>query len=178
MKLGFVFLALGGLGLVVQGVLAELVSPRWSPDLSLLVLVAMAYHWRPAASGYVLAATLGYATDLLSGSLLGQHALLRVATFAGARLASRQLDLRGTLPLAVFVAGVTLLYGLGLFWSSDFFAGEAGLSWGGVGGVLGHALVNAVAAPFVAAGVGRVAQWTVEEDPNRVVRLDPERGRP
>jgi len=61
---------------VFQGVLNTFVPARFAPDLGFLVVIALGLHWRSTAGGLVLAATLGFAADLLSGSLLGQQALL------------------------------------------------------------------------------------------------------
>ncbi len=125
-----------------------------------------------------LAGWFGFATDLLSGSLLGQHALLNLFAFAGTVLAARQLNLRGAWPLGVFAVTVTFLYGLAMLAITGFFVGGAALHWSWVGAQLTHSAMCGLFAPAVSSAVGRAAGWVGEDDPaNRPLGLDP-RGRP
>jgi rod shape-determining protein MreD len=166
-----------GIGcLVLQGAAATVAPPPYCPDLALLVVLGMGLRWEGLPSGFGLAAALGYATDVLSGSLLGQHVLLRLFAFAGAHLGSRQLNLRGPLPLALFAAGVTVAYGIGLLALTRFFATPAAASWSWGIDLIQHALVNAIFAPWVSSAVERVSAWTGEDEAGRrPLRLDPRR---
>ncbi len=56
-------LGVGVLALVLQGAVATIVPPPLCPDFALLVVIAIALHWQRAASGLLLAFTLGYAAD-------------------------------------------------------------------------------------------------------------------
>jgi hypothetical protein len=87
-KRGLALLALGLLALVLQAAAASVLPPAWVPDLCLLVVMGIGIALRSLPVGIVLAAALGYATDLLSGSLLGEHALLRMAGYGAARVGS------------------------------------------------------------------------------------------
>jgi rod shape-determining protein MreD len=168
-------LAFGITALVVQSVAALHLPAALVPNLSLLVAVALGLQLE-AASGLFVAGALGYASDLLSGSLLGQHALLRALACVGTRLANTGLDLRRFLPLAIFAALLTLAEAAALGGLSTLFAGRAAFDRA-LFAVLGQQmLVNALAAPFVSAVAGRVVRWTLpEESLRRSVRLDPRR---
>jgi len=105
-------LALAGLAfvaLVVQTGVARVVPVPWCPDIGLLFVVGLGLALRRASTGLVLSALVGYLSDLLSGSLLGQHMLLRMAAFGAARIGSRRLNLRGPVPLAIFASALAAL---------------------------------------------------------------------
>jgi rod shape-determining protein MreD len=165
-------LGLGIAALVVQGALATILPPPWCPDLALLVLIGIGLRWSGRASGLLLAASLGYATDLLSGSLFGQHALLYLFAFMGTVVATRQLNLRGPWPLAAFTMSVTVLYGLAMLAITGFFVGgvEFRLGWLGSQGV--HAAVTAAFAPVMSALVGRASSWADDDPGHRSLGLD------
>lgn len=168
--------AVGVFALLVQGTLATLLKAPWCPDLGLLVVISIGLRWRQPATGLVLAAALGFAADLLSGSLFGQHALLRIFVFSSAFLAGRQLNLRGSLPLIVFAVSVSFLYGVAVYLVSSFFvgAGAPGVAW--VLDGVKHALVNGVFATGVFSIVTRVAVWAGDDDVSaRTLRIDPRR---
>lgn len=156
--------AIGVFALVVQGALARTIPPPWCPDLAWLVVVGIGLRWPHFLSGVVLAVTLGYGMDLLSGSLMGQHALLRLVSFLAAALAARQLDLSGGVPVGIFVLVMTVVYGVAMVTSLSFFV-EA--SWPGfevVGAALAHAIVNVLAAGPMIGLVERVlARFSDEE---------------
>jgi rod shape-determining protein MreD len=168
-------LAFGLVALVLQGVLTVHVPVAWVPNLSLLVAVALGLHLE-ASGGLVVAGSLGYAADLFSGSLLGQHALLRALACVGTRLANQGLDLRRFLPLAVFAGLLTLGEAAAVGGLTTLFAGRAVFDRA-LAVVLGQQLVvNALAAPLVCAAAGRVVRWTLpEESLRRSVRLEPRR---
>jgi rod shape-determining protein MreD len=175
-------LALLGFGLVLlwlQGAVATFLPPRACPDLGLLAVLAIGLRWERLASGFALAGLLGFAADVLSGSLLGQHALLRLFVFAGARMASRQLNLRGALPLAVFAFGLSLAYALAAFALTDFFVPGSSASWGELATAAPHALLDALFAPLVSAGVERVSLLAGDDTADRrPLRLEPRERRP
>ena len=164
-------LALGALTPMLQGVAADVLSVRWCPDLGLLLVVAIALCWRNAAGGVALAAVLGYATDLLSGSLFGQHALLRVFAFGAARFGSRHLNLRGALPRAIFVALLTVANALLLGVTSNFFAAGTGAGLVPTGDLLPHALMNALFAPLAVYVTERVVALLGDDDSSRRLLL-------
>jgi rod shape-determining protein MreD len=122
----------------------------------------------------VVASLLGYATDLFSGALLGQHALLRALTFAVTRLANRRLDLRQPIPLACLVAALTVLDAAGVMALTRLFAGRVAID-GDLLLLLGaQVLVNAVAAPMMSASMRGLLDWTAhDEGLRRTVRLAP-----
>jgi len=176
MRQGLALAVLGVLTLVLQGALATIVPPPWCPDLALLVVISIGLRWRGLAFGLCLAAGLGFAADLLSGSLMGQHALLRLFVFIAAFFAGRQLNLKGSLPLALFATGVTVAYGLLLLGLSDFFVGGQGLTWGFVGALLQHGVVNGLCAPPVLSVVGRLVAWLGDDETgSRTLHLDARR---
>jgi cell shape-determining protein MreD len=167
-------LALGLVAVVVQGVLGTLVRPPWCPDLAFLVLLGVGLRWQGLAGGLLFAALLGYATDLVSGSLLGQHALLNLFAFSGTLFATRQLNLRGALPLAFFAVTASRAYGLAMLAITGFFIGGVEVRVGGFADQLIHAVVCGVFAPAVASAVGLVAGWAGAEDTGaRPLGIDP-----
>ena len=159
-------LALGLLVVAMQGAVAAVVQPPWCPDFALLVVLAIALHWEGIASGLFLVSVLGYAADIVSGGLLGGHLLLRMFVFISARLASRQLNLRGAFPLAVSAAGLSIVYGFAVVGLSRFFASTTLPSSGWLD-LLPHAIANALAAPFVSAAVGKLLTWFGDDDESR-----------
>lgn len=166
MKRAALLFVLGVAALIVQSALALVLPYPFCPDLGLLVVIAIGLYWEPLPSGFALAAVLGYATDVLSSSLLGQHAMLRLVSFAAARLGGRQLNLRGSIPLAVFAGGLTIAYAAALEGQLAFFTGAAA-EVGAFGRTLGHALVNAFFAPIVATVVEQVCVWSGDDDVSR-----------
>ncbi len=164
------FLAAFGLGiaaLVVQSALARTLSPPWCPDFAWLIVVGVGLRWPTFLSGIFLAAGLGYAMDLLSGSLMGQHALLRILTFLAAALAARQLDLSGGLPVGIFVFAMTILNGVLTVMMLSFFVG---VNWPGMevaGVALAHGFVNVLAAGPMIRLVERVLGRFSDEEVGR-----------
>ena len=175
MRSALALLALGGVALVVQSVAGNHLPPGAVPNLSLLVMVAIGLHL-PTARGLALAAALGYAADLLSGALLGTHALLRMLACATTRLANRRLDLRRGLPLAAFAAVLTVADAAGLALLFRAVTGRAALDVSLLPLLGSQVLVNALAAPLVVALAALVLRWvTPEESTRRLVRLEPRR---
>jgi rod shape-determining protein MreD len=173
-KRALVLLGLALLALVVQSAAARTLAPRWCPDLGLLVVVGLGLALRSAVTGVVLSAAVGYLCDLLSGSLLGQHTLLRMAAFGVARVGSRKLNLRGAMPLAAFSAALAAGNVLALWALAAFFAAGTAPPPPPSGDFLAQALVNGILAPPVAAVVARVCQALGrDEEGARLMPLEP-----
>ena len=161
-----VFLA-GIAALVFQGALARTLSPPWTPDFAWLVVVGIGLRWPTVLTGLLLATVLGYSMDLLSGSLMGQHALLRIATFLAAALAARQLDLSGGIPVGIFVFTMTLAYGFATVMMLSFFVGAPWPAISILGTALAHAFVNLVAAGPMIRLVERILERFSDEEVGR-----------
>lgn len=165
-------LALVGVAaLILRGVLSGVLPPALRPDLGLVVVVGLGLK-RPGPSGLLIAAGLGCLADVLTGALLGQHALLFALAFAITRLAGFQLDLRRPAPVFFLVAAISAVHGLGSVALSRFFAGAA--AWPSPGRLLGQAALDAAVAtlalPLLGALVGALS-----EDERRAVQLAPRR---
>jgi rod shape-determining protein MreD len=165
-------LCLGALALFGQGVLALWVPARFLPDLGLLLVVAAAIGLRSAAGGVLFAAWLGYATDCLSGSLLGQQMLLSIATYGVARAAATRLSLRGPLPQAVFVTVLAAAHAAALGALVAFVSPQVSARVG-VSDALVHAAVTGIAAPLVIEAVVRLLARLGEDEGQRPLRLAP-----
>ena len=162
-----VFLALflvALLAVMLEGSLATIAPPPWSPDLGLLSVISVGLRWRGMAMGLVFAYMLGSSVDALSGSLMGLNALLYLFVFMSAIFAGRQLNLKGAFPVMAFAASVSFLYGFGLYLISTFFINgiEFSLRWF-IESFL-HALVNGVVAPLIVGIFSRVAVWAGADD--------------
>lgn len=162
-----VFLALflaALLAVMLEGALATIIMPPWAPDLGLLAVISIGLRWRGLALGLVLAYLLGSSVDVLSGSLMGLHALLFVFTFMSAVFAGRQLNLKGTIPLVGFYVAVSFSYGLSLYLVSTFFLTgiEIGLRWF-VENLI-HSVVNGLLAPVAVDLFSRIAVWAGGDD--------------
>lgn len=156
--------AVGVLALVVQGALARTIPPPFCPDLAWLVVVGIGLRWPHFVSGVVLAVVLGYGMDLLSGSLMGQHALLRLVSFLAAALAARQLDLSGGVPVGIFVLVISVVYGVAVVTSLSFLVDANRPGFDVVWALLAHAIVNVLAAGPMIGIVERVqARFSDEE---------------
>lgn len=156
MKRSLALIGLGILALGLQGGIATILPRGYCPDLGLLVVLALGLRWEGFAGGVFISAVLGFAADLLSGSLLGVHALMRMFTFGWASLARRQLNLQGPLPLGFFTAVMTFVYAFGIIGLTRFVIADVSIRWTDFGVLIPQALVNGVFAPAVAAGVGVV----------------------
>ncbi len=148
--------ALGCIALLVQGTLGTFAAAWLFPDLAFLVAVGAGVSIAPGGA-LLVAAFLGYATDLLTGALLGQHALLLALAVAATRIANRALNLQRPLPRAALVAGLVLAYGLGTAGLTRLFAGAADLGPAFFRQLAFHACVSALCAPAAIAAVGRFA---------------------
>ncbi len=173
MKRALVLAGLSLLALIVQAAAGRVLAQQWCPDLGLLVVVGFAVSVRSTATGIGLAALVGYLSDLLSGSLLGQHMLLRMVAFGAARVGSRRLNLRGTVPLAIFGAALSVGHGLALWALVSFFAVGATPPWPPARDFVAQGIVNGLLAPFVAAGVTWLVQALGDEEGAKLMRLEP-----
>ena len=172
MKLIAGILGLGTLAAILQGVGGTFLPQRYIPDLGLLLVVALGLSWRGLIGGAALAGSLGYLTDLLSGSLLGQHMLLRMVVFLTARLGSLHLSLLGPLPRALFVAGLTLVNALSLSLLTSVFTEGAGLSLSALTGVVPQMILNALCARPVAGLTERAISLLSDDESARKLHLE------
>jgi rod shape-determining protein MreD len=156
-------LVLGALAPMIQGVVGTFFPARYGPDLSLLLVIGLGLYWRSAAGGAALATLFGFIADLLSGSLFGQHALLRVFAFGTARLFSRQLNLRGPLPQVTFVIAFSVANALASALLTLFFASGPGFDLVIARDLVPHALINGAFAVPVIGLVQRVSDWLGDE---------------
>lgn len=173
MKRGLALFALGILALMFQGAAASVVPARFVPDVGLLLVFGVALAVRSPLAGVAMAGGIGYATDLLSGGLLGQHVLLRMAAYGAARVGGARLNLRGALPRAVFVFFLTLGHALGLWGLSAFFVPDASRGLVDPITVLTQALVNAAVAPLTTELISLLATRLSEDEAGRPMRLEP-----
>jgi cell shape-determining protein MreD len=170
-----ILVGLALLAVALQGALAALLPPVLLPDLGLLLAVAAAVA-APAVGALLLAAGLGYGADLLSGTLLGQVALLRILECAATRFVHGQFHLERALPLATFTFALSLLDALGLAALSDLFLGSSPIGLEALPTALGRALLNAALAPLVQRLVSSVLANLQEGDSRRrEVRFDTRR---
>jgi len=163
--------AVGLAALLLRGALAGAIPPGLHPDLPLVVVVGLGLR-RPGATGLLIAAGLGCVADVLTGALLGHHAMLYVAAFAVTRLAGSQLDLRRPAPTAFLVAALSVAYGVGSVALSRLFAD--GVAWPATGRLLGQAAVDGVIAPIALPLLSRLVA-ALDEDDRRAVPLAPRR---
>ena len=178
MKTGLALLALGALAPMLQSALAPYLSAALCPDLGLLLVVAVGLSARSVAGGLLFSVFVGFVADLLSGALLGQHALLRVLAFAAARSANVHVNLVGVGAKGVFVAVVTVLNGLAMGGITAFFSPGTGFAAIGIRELAIGALVNALVAPLVTSVVSFALTRLDDEGGGRhLARLEPRRWR-
>jgi len=151
-------------------VAANWLPARYLPDLGLLLVVAASIGLRSTSGGVLFAALLGYATDCVSGALLGQHMLLSVAAYGTARVAATRLNLRGALPMMVFVSFLAAAHAAALGALMAFVTPLAS-SRIDVSDALVHALASGLAAPLVSEGVVRLLGSLGEDEGQRPLRL-------
>lgn len=155
---------------VLQSVAAGVFGAAFTPDFSLLLLLAAALLLGPAG-GLCLAFVLGLGADMFSGALFGQHAVARLMLFAPARIAAQQLNLRRKLPFAaaaflLVMADTALLFALG-----DAFALAAHWGWRETAALFARALLTALCAPPLLAAAVIMNDW-FSEYPQRALHLD------
>jgi rod shape-determining protein MreD len=163
-------LVLGLAALLVQGTLATFAPVFALPDLVFLTVVGVAIA-AGGAEGLLVSAALGYAMDLLTGALLGQHALLLVTAYAVTRVANLRLNLMRPVPRVAFIAALTLAYDLGHAGLARLMSGAADIDWNFARNLLVHAAVNAACAPMGVALVQRAAALLAGEEEGARMRL-------
>lgn len=184
MKSTLAALALGLFALVLQGALARAIAPPWCPDLAWLVVVGVGLRWPGFLSGFLIAALLGFAMDSVSGSLLGQHALLRVLSYLAAAVASRQLDLSGGIPIAFLTFALSVAYGFGVVATRSVFLGPEAIGVEVVALAVAQAFVNMLCAGPIVGLIDRIVSRFADEELSRRGSLAlgyssyPGRGRP
>lgn len=177
MKLFAGILGLGALAAILQGVAGTFVPQQFVPDLGFLLVVALGLSWRGFAGGVTLVALLGYLTDLISGSLIGQHAFLRMFVFIAARLGSRHLSLLGALPRALSVAALTAVNAVLMELLTTIFTNGSGFAVGALTGLLPQMVLNALFVAPVAALVGRAVAILGDDENARKLMLETGGGR-
>ena len=173
MKVGLVLIGLGLLGMMAHSVAALVVPARFLPDVGLLLVVAVALSVRSPVLGVLFAVLFGYTTDLLSGTLLGQHVLLRLGVYGVARVVSARINLRGPLPLALFVLILSVIHACALWALAAFFLPGGVVAPGVLGDLVPHAVANALLAPVVTALVAALVRRLGDDDTGRPLRLEP-----
>ena len=167
-------IAFGGLLTMCQGAVAAYLPAGWCPDLGLLLVVGMALAWRSTAGGVLVALLTGYAADLVSGTLLGQHALIRVVAYGLARVFSAQIDLRSALPQMIWVAMLTVTVAALLAASTTFFLPGAGFVLPPLRALAVHAAATGLASPLVTGATRRlVTLLGSEEEARRQLHFEP-----
>ncbi len=147
MKTAFTLFALGCGLLIFQGAFSTVIPPRLCPDFALLFIAGLAFRMS-SVHGLWFSALLGYLADTLSGTLLGEHAILYTSMFLFMRVLHRQTDLSGGFRQSLAVGFLTLLQALGLIWMVYFFREQSLLPVALDGGLWTQTLVNAAVAPF------------------------------
>ena len=171
MKRWVALLLIGLLIPVVQGAVAPFLPRGACPDVGLLLVIALGVSLRSTAAGVAVAAWIGFVSDLLSGSLLGHHALLRVLAFGAARITSLHMNLRGPFTQMALGGVLTLLSAFGTVALTAYFASGAA-TLAPVAELVWHTGVNALIAPFAVAAGAKLIAW-LEDDGRRVLRLEP-----
>jgi rod shape-determining protein MreD len=152
---------------MLQSALAPFLPAAFRPDLALLVVFALSLSWRDTASGLVLAAVCGFIVDLFSGALLGQHALLSVLAFVGARVLSIRVSMVGALPQMICAAALTAVHAIGMVGLTTFFTPGADFSLLRLGIIVPRVAANAIAAPAVSWAVSGLVAWIIGEEVGR-----------
>jgi cell shape-determining protein MreD len=167
---------LGVIAPMIQGALSGLLPAGWCPDTSLLLVTALGLVWPASLVGALgLVALHGFVCDLLSGSLLGQHALVSLCTFGAARVVSSHVNLHGAPSQMVLAAGLTAGTAFALNGLTAFFSPTSGPGLLSAGALLAQAAVNSLLAPPVIAAVRGLLARLDDESGRRVLRLEPRR---
>ena len=147
---------LAAIGLWIVGALAAWVPRGMLPDPALLAAIAIGLHM-PGVRGIIAAWGIGWQQDFLSGAPLGLFALLQLLAWAATRFGERQFALARPVALVPFTAVLTVAQVLLV---AAIAIGPRLDDPRTLPVLLIHAVVNAVAAPFVSrlfdAAVGRV----------------------
>ena len=174
MKPALTWLAFGLLAVIVQGALTRGLPIQWVPDFALLVPVVGALVLGPL-EGLLLSVLVGLGGDLLSGSLLGQQASLRIVEFALTKFVSAQIDLHRTAPLLVYVFALTLADGAAMSALSLVFLGDWMLRPQHLGMLLVRGAVGAAIAPLLRDLAVGIVERVSESEARHEMRLDTKR---
>lgn len=174
MRPAIAVLLLGLFLIVLQGSLAHVLPPLLLPDLGLLVVLAAAIFLGPA-EGLLLAAFLGLMSDVLSASLLGEFACVRILEFVLTRAVAGKLDLRRGLPFTVYTMAALPLDAALVLGLTRLYLGPLPLAPGALLPALERAVPTLVVAAPVARGVRRLIDHLGEARDRREMRLDTRR---
>lgn len=174
MREALTLFAAGCLALVLESALLVQLPAALVPELSLLLSVAAVLLLSPTA-GLLVAVALGFAADMLSGSLMGQHAFMRLVEFVAVRLLASQLDLKRPIPFASFALGLALFDAAASAALIRFFLGSFLPSLPELATVALRALVTAAVAPALLVLARAVSSWGSLDEARREMRLDTKR---
>ena len=174
MRAAALWCGVSALAVVVQAMLAGALSPTWVPDLSLLAAMAAALVLGPA-EGLVAACLIGLGTDMLSGSLMGQHGFVRVVEFVVVRVFAGQLDLARAFPQVIMALALSALDGVLMAGLSSVFSATFPLAWSEVTVLAPRAFVTACGAPLVGGAAVRVAEGWGDGEGRQEIRLETRR---
>jgi rod shape-determining protein MreD len=97
------------------GPLGSLIGPRWvhgiTPNLAMPLVIYLGVHELSAPRGAVLAFSIGYAEDILSGAPIGLFTFISVAVWWLARVAGVRLSAQTTLPRMSLALAFSLVEG-------------------------------------------------------------------
>jgi len=175
LKRTLAILLLGLLAPMIQGALSAFVPTGWFPDVGLLLVMALGLAWPGAIAGALLASFVGFVSDLLSGSLVGQHALLWLCAFWAARVVSSHVNLHGAPTQMVLAAGLTTGAALAMSALTAFFSPDRVTGLATAPALLSQIAVNSLAGPPVISAVAALLARLDEESGRRVLRLEPRR---
>ena len=173
MRLWVALLALGWLAVIVESLLVDGLPIRFVPALGFVSALVAAIAV-PGVPGLLLAFALGLGSDMLSGALLGQHAMVRLFEFAIVRIVAGQLDLRRGLPLVVVAALLTAFDAAAFAAQSRLFLGALPFAWSELATWIVRALVTGITAPLLQGIAARIGD-ALSEDPRREMRLETRR---
>lgn len=174
MRPALAVLGLGLFGIILQGALAHVLSPLVLPDLGLLVVLASALFLGPA-EGLLVAAALGLMSDVLSASLLGEFACVRILEFVLTRAVGGKLDLRRGLPFTVYTLAILPLDAALVLGLTRLFLGPLPLDGAALLAPLERALPTVLLAAPLARGIRGLIHHLGQAKARREMRLDTRR---
>lgn len=122
MKRILVYLALGGIALILQTVLLPAVLPNgFKPDLLLLLTIYLGLHEK-IWSGGILTYSLGRGCDVFAGSFPGLHGFILLAIFLAVRATVSRVNAESSLLLLGLVLLGTALQGTLTIFALEFFS--------------------------------------------------------
>ena len=157
---------------MIQGALGSQLPRGLTPDLSLLLVIALGVSLRSTAGGVAAAAWVGFVADVLSGTLAGQHTLLLLVAFGSARLTSLHMNMRGPVTQMTLAGALTVALALGMVAITAFFDPGTHKQVAPPGDLLRHLAVNALMAPFVVGIAGRLLARLGDDDGRRTLRIE------